>query len=190
MAVTERAGRWSGLARAFHWTTAVVVVLMLASGFVMTWRGNDLNIWDGLTNNLYSAHKLLGFCLLWFVVLRIARRLLGPVPAPDPTLPAWQQAAATTNHVLLYALLLAMPLLGWRIASLYPALELFGTVTLPALGGPDPTPDKAQYTAFAGWHETGAWLIIALVALHTAAALYHRFVRRDGVFGRMWPRHR
>jgi len=31
---------------------------------------------------------------------------------------------------------------------------------------------------------SGTWLI---VAFHTAAALYHHFVRRDGMLQRMWP---
>jgi cytochrome b561 len=30
-------------------------------------------------------------------------------------------------------------------------------------------------------------ILIALIAGHVAAALYHRFVRHDGVLARMWP---
>jgi cytochrome b561 len=36
-------------------------------------------------------------------------------------------------------------------------------------------------------HELGANLILALAALHAAAALWHHFVRRDNVLTRMLP---
>lgn len=181
------ADRWPALAKAFHWVTALVVVAMLALGFAMTYRGNALGIWDDLTNNLFSTHKLLGFLLLWFIVLRLARRFIGRVPRPEPSLPGWQQGVATVNHVAMYALLIAMPLLGWTAASLFPALELFGTFSLPALTAPDTSPDKAMYETVAGWHGIGALILLALVALHVSASLYHLVVRRDGVFQRMWP---
>jgi cytochrome b len=36
-------------------------------------------------------------------------------------------------------------------------------------------------------HETLAWWLVALVALHVAAAAWHRLVLRDDVLGRMLP---
>ena len=36
-------------------------------------------------------------------------------------------------------------------------------------------------------HVVLGWLMLALVALHVVAALYHRLVLRDGVLGRMAP---
>jgi cytochrome b561 len=49
---------YSPKARAFHWITVACVAALLVLGEVMTYRGNTLNVWDGLTNGLYSAHKL------------------------------------------------------------------------------------------------------------------------------------
>jgi cytochrome b561 len=37
------------------------------------------------------------------------------------------------------------------------------------------------------WHGLVADVLVALAALHSAAALWHHFVRRDGVLGRMIP---
>lgn len=177
-------------ARVFHWTTALAVAVMLTTGFWMTWRGNELGIWDGLTNGLYSTHKLLGFLILWFTVLRLLNRLLLGAPPPEPTLSAPQRTVAALNHWALYGLLIAMPLLGWTAASLFPARELFGLFSLPAIAAPDPTPDKEAYEWVAWWHGTGALAVIALATLHIAATIYHRFVRRDGVFARMWQGRR
>jgi cytochrome b561 len=36
-------------------------------------------------------------------------------------------------------------------------------------------------------HATAKFGLIALIAMHVAAAAYHGLVRRDGVFSRMWP---
>ena len=55
---------YSPVARALHWITVVAVFAMIPVGLAMSYRGNVLNIWDGLTNGLYSAHKLAGFLLL------------------------------------------------------------------------------------------------------------------------------
>ena len=48
---------YSPVARTLHWITVAAVLLMIPVGLTMSYRGNVLNIWDGLTNGLYSAHK-------------------------------------------------------------------------------------------------------------------------------------
>lgn len=35
-------------------------------------------------------------------------------------------------------------------------------------------------------HGLGAWFLLALLALHAGAALYHHFGRHDGLLRRMW----
>ena len=60
---------------------------------------------------------------------------------------------------------------------------LYGTVRL-APWGPD---DKAMYVVFNTVHVGASYVLVALVAMHVAAAAYHA-LRRDGVFQRMWPR--
>ncbi len=167
----------------FHWLTVLAVLFMLTTGFTMTYRGNDLGIWDAFTNWLYSSHKLVGFTILWFTVLRLINRLIAGVPEMHPRLPLAQRVVAAATHWALYALLIAMPLLGWTAVSLFPAREVFDWFSLPALT----SPDKAAYEVVAEWHEIGAFLLIGIASLHIGAALFHLFVKRDGVFGRMWP---
>jgi hypothetical protein len=36
-------------------------------------------------------------------------------------------------------------------------------------------------------HKVGAYLLVAVVAMHVAAAAHHALILRDGVFSRMWP---
>jgi cytochrome b561 len=149
----------------------------------MNYRGNTLNIWDATTNALYSSHKLIGFALLWIVVARLLYRLWHGVPDHEPTIESWQRVVSRGNHWALYVLLLVLPLLGWLGVSLYPALEIFGFFSLPALAAPN----KAAAEWVLAVHKGLALLLIALIGLHVAAALYHYFIRRDGVLRRMLP---
>jgi len=175
---------YSPVARRFHWATAAGVLVMIPLGLAMTYRGNSMNVWDGLTNGLYSTHKLLGFLLLWLMAGRLAYRLLRGAPPDEPGLLWWQKAASHTVHWLLYGLLLIVPLLGWIGVSLYPSLGIFGLFDLPALAAPSEAAAK-RVLALHGWL---AWLIGALAAVHVGAALHHHLILKDGVLRRMLPK--
>lgn len=174
---------YSSAARSFHWITAIAVFVMVPLGLTMSYRGNTLDIWDDLTNNLYSSHKLIGFCLLWLIVLRLSYRFTHGAPPDEPTLERWQKVGSHLVHWSLYALLLIVPMLGWTGVSLFPALEIFGLFNLPALTAPNEDMAK-RVLDIHGWLAIGMAL---LIGVHVAAATYHALIRRDGVFRRMWP---
>ncbi len=87
-------------------------------------------------------------------------------------------------HSLLYMLLLVLPVLGWINASWRGMpIVMFG-LELP----------KLVATRAPGWGWTGDvhvvlsnYLLLTLVGLHMAAALYHYLIRRDRVLQRMLP---
>lgn len=103
---------------------------------------------------------------------------------PLDGIPPWQTFTARIVHWLLYLLLFVVPILGWMDASRRGMpVEMFG-LELP----------KLLATRAPGWGWTGDvhgllanYAMLALVALHAAAALYHYFVRHDGVLQRMLP---
>lgn len=168
-------------ARFFHWLTVALVAIMIPVGLVMNYRGNTLNIWDDTTNQLYSAHKLVGFVLLWVVLARIGYRLWRGAPPPEPTLEPWQRYGSAVVHYSLYGLILIMPVLGWIGISLYPALEIFGAFSLPALA----EPNQELANQVLAVHKTLAFVLIALIIGHAGMALFHHFVRKDNVLWRM-----
>lgn len=131
---------------------------------------------------LIDLHRPLGIAVLLLAVLRLANRLRHSRPALPADLPRWPILAAGASHGLLYALMLVMPLLGWATVSAggYP-VEMFGSVQLPAIVSPDAT-------AYACLRDAHAWLarlLFLTVLMHVAAALYHAWVRHDGVFSHM-----
>ena len=90
--------------------------------------------------------------------------------------------AAQLSHYAFYALMIAMPLIGWGMlsAAAYP-VSSFGGVTLPAIL---PQSD-GLHTLLWNAHRLLAFAFFALILLHIAAALFHALVRRDGVFEAM-----
>jgi cytochrome b561 len=177
----ETATVYSPTARAFHWATAGAIVIMVITGYIMAGRA-EANIWDATTNNLYSTHKLIGFILFWVVIWRFTYRARNGVPAPEPTLEPIHRLGSEAVHYALYALLFIVPLLGWIGISMYPALNIFGVFNLPSLTGKSDAAERVLAI-----HKFAAWTLVALAALHIAAALYHHLIRKDGVLARMMP---
>lgn len=170
-------------ARFLHWLTVAVVVVMIPVGFLMSYRGKVLNLWDGTTNALYSGHKLAGLALLAIVLVRLANRLVRGAPADEPTLEPWQRVISHIVHWLIYLLLIVMPVLGWVGVSMFPALDVFGLFKLPALTAPNSDGAKLAFAL----HGLCAFALLGLIGMHVAAALFHHFVRKDNVLVRMLP---
>ncbi len=177
---------YSATARALHWLSAILVAVMFATGLWMTYRGDELELWDATTNTLYSLHKSLGLFLLAVVCLRLGNRLLFGAPADPPSLTKLLRVTAHTVHWLLYALLLAIPLTGWLATSMFPALDVFGSFKLPAIAAPNRSAAEWMFEI----HETLGDVLVILIALHIAGAMVHYFVLKDGIVDRMWPTKR
>jgi cytochrome b561 len=171
-------------ARVLHWLMAVLVVFQVTAGLIMVYAAPpSLLATLAETLGLYSAHKVLGLILLGLVLIRIAWRIAQGAPPEEPTLTVWQREVSTLVHSWIYLALILLPILGWVGVSLYPALEVFGLFSLPGLTAPDQAKSVAVFAA----HAIAAFALVALVAMHVGAALYHHFIRRDGVLLRMLP---
>jgi cytochrome b561 len=171
-------------ARVLHWVTVALVAVQVPVGIYMSYRGNTLNVWDKLTGALYNGHKLVGVTILLIVIWRLVYRLTRGAPPDEPTLEPWQKLASHANHWGMYLLLVCVPVAGYVGISLFPALDIFGLFKLPGIVAPD---KEAASTAFAV-HKVLAVLLVLMVAVHVAAALFHYFIRKDNVLGRMIPR--
>jgi cytochrome b561 len=174
---------YAPIAQMFHWVTVGFVFLLVPVGLYMSYRGNTLNVWDTTTNALYSAHKFGGVLLLLIILGRLAYRYNNPPPPDEPTLEPWQRTMSHVTHWSLYGLLILIPLMGWIGVSLYGARDIFGLFSLPALWSVN---QEASKTAFF-LHELLGKLLGLLIVIHIGAAMYHHFVRKDGVLRRMLP---
>ena len=175
---------WPLPSRITHWGSALVVAGALLLAFTQ-----DLPDSSATSRELLAWHQRLGLFAALLLCLRLAFRRSGavrsgPIDRSTPLGRALQTGAAL-SHALLYVLLAAIPALGWAMTSARgrDVALLPGTPALPHLVATDPDLADTLQT----WHERAAWLLMALVALHVAAALWHHSVQRDEVLTRMWP---
>lgn len=162
-------------AQAFHWAIAMLIILNLALGLLS----------DPLEKavNLIPLHKSLGLTVLLLTLGRIGWRLAWTRPPLPESLPRWERTTAAITHFLFYALMLALPLTGWVFSSAgkYP-LSFFGLFDWPKLSV---TKENPIVGISHEGHEVLGFVMLALVALHVAAALRHHFLLKDDILRRM-----
>jgi cytochrome b561 len=154
------------LAKAFHWLTAVLVLMQVASGVIMKQLGEG-----ALADMLLSLHKLTGALTLTVVIVRLSYRVLGI--EPKGTTASYRHPFV---HWVLYAVIIAVPLLGWAgVSDMADRGILFG-YSLPEIW-----PEGAGYgELLLSVHAYLAFALLAFVALHIGNALQDYMTRSDG----------
>lgn len=170
--------RFTAPQRLLHWLMALCILAMLfiGVGMVSTITTKYLT--------LVQIHKPLGIAILILALIRLGLRLRYGAPALPRDLPEPMKLAAHLSHLAFYGLMIAMPLLGWAMmsAASYPVV-LFAGVNLPPIL---PLNDQLHSLLWDAHHYL-AFVFFALILLHVAAALFHAWVRHDGVFDAMAP---
>ena len=169
--------RFTPAQRALHWLMALCILAMLFIGVGMVSTAAP----DHLT--LVSIHKPLGIVILVLTLLRLLVRVRRGAPPLPRDMPPAMRLAAHLSHVVFYALMFALPLIGWAMLSAADYPVLVGGIHLPPIAPVDPGLHATLWKA----HQFLALLFFALILLHLAAGLYHALVRRDGVYEAMSP---
>lgn len=172
--------RYGAVAIAIHWTAALVILALIASGL------RAANVVDpAMKISVLRAHAIMGIAIAVLTLARIAWWWFADVkPAPVAGMPTMQERVARAVHVLFYVVTLGMAASGIGMLLLSGAnLVLFG-------GAPGPLADFWSYPPRVP-HRIGFVLLLLLLALHVGGALYHQFIRRDHILARMgWGKAR
>ena len=168
--------RFAASARLLHWTMAVLIIAMLFIGVGMVSTASDRY------PALLAWHRPIGIAILVLALVRLVVRLTHRAPPLPADLPAWQAAAAKASHLILYALMIAMPLIGWAMQSAggYPVVLTKTIVLFPIAPH-----DIALYALLRTAHGLFAYAFFLVILGHLSAALVHAWIRRDGVFESM-----
>jgi cytochrome b561 len=166
-----------------HWALFALVMLLYALTYGEDFLPRGAPAVDAIWRLHISFGLLLAVLVFWRVVLRGVRGAPG-LPAE---MRAPERAAARIGHVVLYALLIAIPVLGILLTWFRgEALSFFGLFTVPALVDPD----RATARTIRELHSLCANGILIMAGVHALAALYHHFIRRDTILTRMLPGNR
>ncbi|MFP4125722.1 MAG: cytochrome b [Alphaproteobacteria bacterium] len=176
--------RYNVAQRWLHWLVAIFVLGNLAGGATL-WAFGFEGLSEGFgmatANAVFTAHKTSGVIVLALVLVRIAfrSRYGSPPPAASMSPAVWRLARST--HLTLYALLVAVPVLGWAATAAGGFPVEFFAWNLPGLV---PENEALSDTLFA-LHGIVGLVLAVVIAVHVAGALRHRLILQDGVFRRI-----
>jgi cytochrome b561 len=179
--------RYGAVAIGLHWLIALGILALIAIGLAMT----HIGLGPMAKFQLYQLHKSIGITVLFATMVRVLWRLIHRPPPLPVTMPPLERRAAEGAHVALYVFLFFLPLTGWALVSASPfniPTVLYGLIPWPHLPVLSTLADKAPVEHLLKLiHGKGAWLLIALAAIHAGAAFRHHFILRDGIMQRMLP---
>lgn len=140
----------------------------------------------GNYHRLVAIHRPLGIMILILAAIRLVNRMFTTLPPFPPTMSVMEQKIASASERLLYALMFALPLVGWGMLSAghYPVV-MFGPVHLPPILPANPT----LYAILRKTHTILAYLLFLTFLAHLGGVLLHQLVIRDRILNRMaiWP---
>lgn len=149
-----------------HWVIAALVVFQIVFGeeivpaYRVIRRGTEASASDLFNANI---HIYVGFAILALAVVRFAIRLRHGVPAAPAGESVVQKWIAVVTHFILYATIFCMPITG--ALAWYLGAGAMGEV-----------------------HTIAKPIIIIVVVLHAAGALWQHFIAKTDVLVRMlWP---
>lgn len=163
-----RKGRRMGIERYdrvsiwLHWLVAAMVLVQFTTGWVWGYfeRGSEPRFY------LFRTHIYVGSAILALAVLRVGWRLTHPSPPLPAGMSRATQIAAKATHGLLYLAILVQPTLGLLV------ITDFG---------------KSLGRWPGSVHVALSFVIFAIICLHVGAAIWHQFIKRDGLLNRMLP---
>jgi cytochrome b561 len=174
--------RFTLLLRLLHWSMAAMVITQLLLGVTMVASLSYYPL-------LLTLHRPLGLAILAFAVVRLVNRLTHRPPPFLATMSTVERGIVTWSEYLMYALLLAQPLIGWAMLSAAQSpITIYRPIRLPGIAPPNFT----LYTVLLSCHRVLALLLFVTFTAHVAAVLFHALVVRDGIIDRMalWPAKR
>lgn len=167
------------LSRILHWLMAAMLLAMLFIGVSMVAS-------LGNYHRLVAIHRPLGIMILILAVIRLVNRMFTTLPPFPPTMSRGEKFLASASERLLYALMFALPLVGWGMLSAghYP-IVMCGPVHLPPILPADPT----LYAVLRKAHTILAYLLFVTFLFHLCTVMFHTLIIRDRLLNRMalWP---
>jgi cytochrome b561 len=174
MALKSTQDRYGAVAITIHWLAAALIVALLVSGFRVSGAADP-----AAKAAFLRFHAVMGVAILVLTLARIAWWWFADrKPLPVAGQPPLLHRAASAVHVVFYVVIVGLAASGIGMMVLSGA----GPIVFGAASGTLPdfwtVPPRVP-------HGIGVRVLIALLILHVAGALYHHFIRGDRLLARM-----
>lgn len=179
--MSSTSDRYDRLTIALHWTIGIGIILIAAAELI---RG-EFPKGSAMREGLKAIHNPAGTVVFVLVLLRIAWRFADQRPHGRPGAARWEAMAARAMHMAMYVMMIAIPLLGILFTFARGRSIDFGPfqVALPLQN----VIPKAAMKVMRELHEFTGTAVLGLALVHALAALWHHYLRKDGVLLRMLP---
>lgn len=162
---------------ALHWLLAIMLIAGLAIG---TFLLDPIPESEPAKIDALRSHMIAGIAILILMIVRLVVRLRTSHPPEADIGNALLNRLSKWAHWALYLAVFGL------IASGIGMSILAGLPPIVFGGSGDPLPASFNDLPPRAAHGLFATLLMLLIAGHVLAALYHQFVRKDGLFSRMW----
>ena len=177
MSTSTEPTRYHPVLITLHWVLALMIILSLFVGGTML--AEMPNSDPGKVFAL-RGHMIFGIAILLLMLVRLVVRLRTNKPAHAETGNAMLDKLGVWTHWAFYLFVILMALSGIGISA------LAGLPPIVFGGSGDPLP--ADFWAYPPRYAHGliANILMVLVILHIAAFAWHQWIKKDGLFRRMW----
>ena len=160
-----------------HWLLAAMIIGGLVVGGQILAEMPNAD-----TGKIFALriHMGAGVAILVLMLVRLVTRFVSRKPPHATTGNATLDRVGVWTHWALYGLVFLVIASGVSISL------LAGLPDIVFFGSGAPLPETFDDLAPRVAHGILTKLLAVLIVLHIAAALYHQFGKRDGLFGRMW----
>lgn len=172
--------RYGAVVQGTHWLTVFLILFAWLLGQFM-----DKFPRGAASHAAHWLHNEAGMLVVLLLAVRLGWRLIDPWPVQEkPPFGALGEYAGKLGHLVLYALMLTVPIMGIVLVfARGRALDIFGFFEIASPWSRDPAFVESV-------EEIHGWLANALIVLagvHAVAALAHHWVLRDSTLVRMLP---
>lgn len=170
---------WQWSTKALHWLLFLVVVAAVFAAFIASGYEREAP-----EKGLYMMfHKSFGLTIFVLMLAWITVRF--KYGRPKPIGKSWQINLSRVVHWSIVLLLLGMPIFGLLMSQFYQSpVDVFGLFSIPVVLGENKELGDMIHTLHAG---VAAPLLILLLSIHIAGALWHHVIDKDETLKRMRP---
>ena len=174
MSILNNKSKYGLLSKLFHWLTAAGLLIQIPLGFYLV----DLEF-DQSRVDIENYHILFGLVIFYITLIRLAFKLLTPIPNFNNNAFPGQKILAKLNHFFLYLTLLTITISGIfkklfngeNIIIFFKKINLIYNFEL-----------SEQFYSI---HILANYVLIGLIALHIFAVLFHKLFLNENILKRI-----